>query len=40
MRLRTREAGSIAISEGVLKAGGGDYFDIMNFHSFPTLGGN
>jgi len=22
----------------VLKAGGGDYFDILNFHSFPTLG--
>ena len=25
--------------EGVLAAGGGDYFDIMNFHSFPTLAG-
>ncbi len=26
--------------EGVIKAGGGGYFDIMNFHSFPTLAGN
>ena len=25
--------------EGVINAGGGGYFDIMNFHSFPTLGG-